>query len=197
VAVKCIARVKLSKATEANLVQEISLLQELRHRNILSIIDFHCPYNGDVVYIVTELCEGGDLAQLLSQRQSDRDGDDGDGRRGLELAQTKTLLQQLASALAYLRSCHVAHFDLKPSNLLLRTWTTPAAMPTARAARAGKRENESGENERRLLPPVLVVADFGFAARMEDESFKASVRGSPLYLAPEMWREGSYDARWG
>ncbi len=75
-------------------------------------------------------------------------------------------LRQLALALRYLRSENVAHLDLKPSNILLMT------------------------------PPTrLKLADFGFAQKLEMGEERNSVRGSPLYMAPEMINDRSYTAK--
>eukprot|EP00056_Hartaetosiga_gracilis_P006111 m.93125 g.93125 ORF g.93125 m.93125 type:complete len:417 (-) comp12381_c0_seq3:593-1843(-) len=74
----------------------------------------------------------------------------------------------LASALYYLRQRNIAHLDLKPSNLLLY---------------------------KRGTTTFIKVADFGFACKISDDSFHESLRGTPLYLAPEMLRDNKYDAR--
>ena len=42
---------------------------------------------------------------------------------------------------------------------------------------------------------LMQLADFGFACRIGEDSFHESIRGSPLYLAPEMLCEKHYDAR--
>ncbi|XP_066602645.1 serine/threonine-protein kinase ULK3 [Prorops nasuta] len=76
-------------------------------------------------------------------------------------------LQQLALALRYLRSNNVSHMDLKPQNLLLKT--KPALM--------------------------LKVGDFGFAQHFSDTEQKCVIRGSPLYMAPEMLLRHKYDTR--
>uniref|UniRef100_A0A914VG34 non-specific serine/threonine protein kinase n=1 Tax=Plectus sambesii TaxID=2011161 RepID=A0A914VG34_9BILA len=76
--------------------------------------------------------------------------------------------RQLASAIKYLRSFNIAHMDLKPQNILL----------TSRHR------------------PVLKVADFGFAQHLREESGHGhSFRGSPLYMAPEVFTRQKYDAR--
>ncbi|XP_075989809.1 serine/threonine-protein kinase ULK3-like [Anticarsia gemmatalis] len=76
-------------------------------------------------------------------------------------------LQQLASALKFLSEKGVVHMDLKPHNLLLHKGSDGKYM--------------------------LKVADFGFAQHLSAEGAR-SVRGSPLYMAPEMLY-GEYDAR--
>lgn len=77
----------------------------------------------------------------------------------------RRFLQQLSAALKYLRSHNVCHLDLKPSNLLL------------------------GQQQ------ILKIGDFGFAQYLSDEDKHNSIRGSPLYMAPEMLLARKYDAR--
>ncbi|EGD72438.1 ULK/ULK protein kinase [Salpingoeca rosetta] len=82
--------------------------------------------------------------------------------------EARFFLGQLASALEYLHDRQIAHLDLKPSNLLIYL--------------RGTRQ-------------FLKLADFGFACRIGEDSFHESLRGSPLYLAPEMLCDKKYDAR--
>ncbi|XP_031780777.1 serine/threonine-protein kinase ULK3 [Nasonia vitripennis] len=79
----------------------------------------------------------------------------------------RKFLQQLALALRYLRNHNVCHMDLKPQNLLL------------------------------IKRPALVlkVGDFGFAQYLSSSETKFSIRGSPLYMAPEILLRHKYDAR--
>ncbi|KAK3910588.1 Serine/threonine-protein kinase ULK3 [Frankliniella fusca] len=86
-------------------------------------------------------------------------------RRCLPEPVCRRFLQQLSAALKYLRSHNVCHMDLKPSNLLL------------------------GQQQ------VLKIGDFGFAQYLSDEDKHNAIRGSPLYMAPEMLLAGKYDAR--
>ncbi|OQV11426.1 Serine/threonine-protein kinase ULK3 [Hypsibius exemplaris] len=70
-------------------------------------------------------------------------------------------------ALQFLRSKHIAHMDLKPKNILL----------------SSSRE------------PFLKIADFGFAQYLKSNDGASDLRGSPLYMAPEMFLSKVYDAR--
>nr|CDS33829.1 serine:threonine protein kinase ULK3 [Hymenolepis microstoma] len=74
-------------------------------------------------------------------------------------------LQQLAFALHYLYERNIVHMDVKPQNILLTT----------------------------SKPPILKLADFGFAKSMEETVRMNEVRGSLLYLAPEIYKYGVYD----
>lgn len=88
-------------------------------------------------------------------------------RRVLSEDLCKRFLQQLAAALQFLRSQNISHMDLKPQNILL-------------SSRIGGR---------------LKLADFGFAQHFSSDQTKSAIRGSPLYMAPEMIIDGKYDAR--
>ncbi|CAG9577460.1 unnamed protein product [Danaus chrysippus] len=155
VAVKCVdkSRVKHSGAAIDNLITEIRLLKTLRHPHIVHMKEF--TWDAKNIYIITEYCCGGDLSKYIHKY----------GR--VPEHQVLYFLQQLASALKFLREEGVVHMDLKPHNLLL---------------------HKDSDNKY-----LLKVADFGFAQHLTEESMR-SVRGSPLYMAPEMIL-GKYDAR--
>ncbi|XP_071794569.1 serine/threonine-protein kinase ULK3-like [Asterias amurensis] len=79
----------------------------------------------------------------------------------------RVFLRQLASALLCLQSQNITHMDLKPQNLLLSN----------------------------TYDPVLRLADFGFASYMTEDVFADTLRGSPLYMAPEIICERKYHAK--
>ena len=64
---KVVLKSKLSKTGRDNLVTEIGLLKQLRHRFILELFDFH--WDDRNIYIVTELCSGGDLSTVIKARR--------------------------------------------------------------------------------------------------------------------------------
>ena len=64
---KVVLKSKLSKCGRNNLVTEIGLLKQLRHRFILELVDFH--WDDRNIYIVTELCSGGDLSAVIKARR--------------------------------------------------------------------------------------------------------------------------------
>ena len=78
----------------------------------------------------------------------------------------RKFLRQLALALEYIRERNISHMDLKPQNLLL----------------------DSKDN------PTLKVGDFGFAQYILGKEGRDNLRGSPLYMAVEMFLSDSYDA---
>lgn len=77
----------------------------------------------------------------------------------------RKFLQQLAKALRVLHQHNIAHMDLKPQNILLSS----------------------------VRNPSLKLADFGFAQYLRSGDLASSLRGSPLYMAPEMLLSDQYD----
>lgn len=154
VAIKCVdkSRVKHSGSAVDNLITEIRLLKTLSHPHIVQMHNF--TWDDRNIYIIMEYCCGGDLSKYIHRY----------GR--VPEKQVLYFLQQLASALRFLREKGVAHMDLKPHNLLLHKGSDGKYM--------------------------LKVADFGFAQHLSEDSVR-SLRGSPLYMAPEMWA-GRYTA---
>ncbi|KAF0310570.1 Serine/threonine-protein kinase ULK3 [Amphibalanus amphitrite] len=152
-ALKCVHRSRLNRRATDNIVSEISLLKRLQHPNVVALHDFGCDKH--YVYIVMELCSGGDLSQLIRSR------------RRLPESMVRQFLRQLGLAMQYLHSHSISHMDLKPQNLLLTSDS----------------------------PPTLKVADFGFADYlMPDAETEGGLRGSPLYMAPEIVTKGVYSA---
>ena len=105
VAVKAIARGKLNHKLERNLHKEVLIMQGLAHPNIVRLFETH--ESSKHIYLVMELCQGGDLHVLL--------------RKGGPLGEptARELMRQLASGMHYLWSRGLIHRDLKPQNLLL------------------------------------------------------------------------------
>ncbi|NIG59442.1 serine/threonine-protein kinase ULK3 isoform X2 [Pontoporia blainvillei] len=153
VAIKCVAKKSLNKASVENLLTEIEILKGIRHRHIVQLKDFQ--WDSDNIYLIMEFCAGGDLSRFIHTR------------RILPEKVARVFMQQLASALQFLHEQNISHLDLKPQNILLSS----------------------------LEKPHLKLADFGFAQHMSPWDEKHVLRGSPLYMAPEMVCQRQYDAR--
>eukprot|EP00331_Platyophrya_macrostoma_P013003 CAMPEP_0176418970 /NCGR_PEP_ID=MMETSP0127-20121128/7781_1 /TAXON_ID=938130 /ORGANISM="Platyophrya macrostoma, Strain WH" /LENGTH=491 /DNA_ID=CAMNT_0017799383 /DNA_START=45 /DNA_END=1520 /DNA_ORIENTATION=+ len=85
---------------------EISILKSLDHPNILKLFEIYDYKNA--IYLVTELCEGGELFYYITKTKY------------LTEAQAAKIMRQIFSAIAYLHSNRVVHRDLKPENFLLK-----------------------------------------------------------------------------
>ncbi|XP_003974558.3 serine/threonine-protein kinase ULK1a isoform X3 [Takifugu rubripes] len=104
VAVKCISKKNLAKS-QALLGKEIKILKELKHENIVRLLDYQ--EIGGCVYLVMEYCNGGDLAEYLHTKGT------------LSEDTIRIFLQQIAQAMEVLRIKGILHRDLKPQNILL------------------------------------------------------------------------------
>ncbi|KAG7499738.1 serine serine/threonine-protein kinase ULK1 isoform X1 [Solea senegalensis] len=104
VAVKCINKKNLAKS-QTLLGKEIKILKELKHENIVALLDFQ--ETASSVYLVMEYCNGGDLADYLHSKGT------------LSEDTIRVFLQQIAGAMKVLQSKGIIHRDLKPQNILL------------------------------------------------------------------------------
>jgi serine/threonine protein kinase len=94
----------------ARFCREACVLAQLRHPNIVQVLDFNVAPKG-VPYIAMELVEGVDLRGELDR-----------GRR-FSVVEVLSIIRQVASALDAAHAAGVVHRDLKPENIVL----TPAA----------------------------------------------------------------------
>ncbi|XP_040426518.1 serine/threonine-protein kinase ULK3 isoform X1 [Cygnus olor] len=153
VAVKCVSKRSLNRASVENLLTEIEILKTIRHPHVVELKDFQ--WDSEHIYLIMEFCAGGDLSRFIRTR------------RLLPEKVARVFLQQLACALKFLHDHNISHLDLKPQNILL----------------------SAPDN------PQLKLADFGFAQYMSPWDEQHVLRGSPLYMAPEMVCRQQYDAR--
>ncbi|MHB1847329.1 MAG: serine/threonine-protein kinase, partial [Deltaproteobacteria bacterium] len=86
--------------------QESRIVSELRHENVVEILDFGQDAHGRV-YFVMELLEGGDLCRVR-----EREGP-------FPLARAVPILGQVASAMSVVHARKIIHRDMKPENVFL------------------------------------------------------------------------------
>lgn len=98
----------ISKQVKDNLITEIEILKKIKHKFIVSLIDFEWDEN--YIYLIFEYCYGGELSNLIKTKKH------------LEERVVRHFLQQIAIALKALREKGVAHMDLKPQNILLSNY---------------------------------------------------------------------------
>ena len=85
---------------------EVQLLKKLDHPNIIKLYEVY--ETEKTIYLVTEVCEGGELFYLIVEKKF------------LTEAQTAVIMRQIFSAIAYLHEHNICHRDLKPENILLK-----------------------------------------------------------------------------
>lgn len=151
VAIKFIPTAGRSESELELLRQEIDILRNLRHENVVLMLDYFETPNE--MCVVTE-CAQGELFDILEDDKS------------LPEEVVRSIARQLVQALHYLHSQRIIHRDMKPQNILLG---------------AGGR---------------VMLCDFGFARAMSRHTtVLTSIKGTPLYMAPELVQELPYDRR--
>ena len=88
-----------------NLEQEIAIMRDYLHENIVQLFEHFSSQR--YIYLVLELCPGGDLSKYIKKR----------GR--IDEVVTHGFLKQISDGLQFLQSKNVIHRDLKPANILL------------------------------------------------------------------------------
>lgn len=103
-AVKIIEKRRTTSDYQNRLINEVNILKGCDHPNIIKILEFF--QDDSNFYIVTELCEGGELYKRINLKKRFSEE---------EAAWT---IRQVVSALYYIHSHKIVHRDLKPENIL-------------------------------------------------------------------------------
>lgn len=192
---------KLNKKLKDNLTSEISILKGLHHPHIVALID--CKESSAHIHLVMEYVALGDLSHFIKRRDQIKDSElvgntmvkyPNPRHGGLNEVLSRHFLQQLASALQFLRARDLIHRDVKPQNLLLNP--SPVYFETHHPRPMPYQPSQDA-----LSPvcgirslPMLKIADFGFARSLPSTALAETLCGSPLYMAPEILRYEKYDA---
>jgi serine/threonine protein kinase len=105
-AIKIVTKSKLTAEDEAALKDEIAVLQELKHPNIIRLYDVF--EEKQYYYLVTEKMMGGELFDRIVQKSYYNE------------KEARDTCLVLFEALKFCHDHQVAHRDLKPENLLLQ-----------------------------------------------------------------------------
>ena len=100
-----------------NLEQEIAIMRDYLHENIVQLFEHFSSQR--YIYLVLELCPGGDLSKYIKKR----------GR--IDEVVTHGFLKQISDGLQFLQSKNVIHRDLKPANILLSELSDRAILKIA------------------------------------------------------------------
>ncbi|XP_026166322.1 death-associated protein kinase 2 isoform X1 [Mastacembelus armatus] len=140
------SRVSRRGVRREEIEREVGILQELQHPNIVALHDVY-ESRTDVVLIL-ELVSGGELFDFLAQKES------------LSEEEATQFIKQVLDGVQYLHSKRIAHFDLKPENIMLL--------------------------DRNVSVPRIKLIDFGLAHRIEAGADFKNIFGTPEFVAPEI-----------
>ncbi|KAJ8002427.1 hypothetical protein DPEC_G00158780 [Dallia pectoralis] len=144
---KRLSRVSKRGVKREDIEREVEILQQLTHPNIVQLHDVY-ETRTDVVLIL-ELVSGGELFDFLAQKES------------LSEEEATQFIKQILQGVHYLHSRKIAHFDLKPENVMLL--------------------------DKNVTIPRIKIIDFGLAHKMDrvGGDFK-NIFGTPEFVAPEI-----------
>lgn len=172
---------------------EVSMLRSLDHVNLLRL---HEAFrNGSqCVYLITELCAGGSMAERLEFQKSQR--------RTLLEGQVAAYVEQILSAANYCHARDVLHRDLKTENILFMTarFDSPLKVIDFGLSDTMERIRQNVTHEvqdregalgavARMLPQLPGGLEI-LATKVSKEVMQRA--GTPHYMAPEVY-EGRYD----
>ncbi|KAK0140240.1 Serine/threonine-protein kinase 33 [Merluccius polli] len=105
-AIKKVNREKAGSHGVILLEREVNILKHVNHPHIIHLKEvFETPMN---MYLVTELCDGGDLKELLQEKTCFTE------------EESRHIITNLARAIVYLHRKDIVHRDLKLENILLK-----------------------------------------------------------------------------
>ncbi|CAI5483002.1 unnamed protein product [Closterium sp. Yama58-4] len=188
-------RLITSESDAAEVRKEVAILQQLtaagpsRHGGIVQLVE--ALEDGAAVYLVMELCEGGDLFELIKS----------DHAAGMPEDMAREIFRQVALAVAYCHARGVLHRDIKPENILFTgpNQSAPAAdfgaEFGAESVAAECSQKDFGDSSAAAWRWRVRVADFGLALFLPHGQMGHGMAGSRFYTAPEMVRGRKYGKR--
>ncbi|XP_044538037.1 serine/threonine-protein kinase 33 [Gracilinanus agilis] len=158
-AMKKVNKEKAGSSAVKLLEREVTILKTVKHEHIIHLERVF--ETAKRMYLVMELCEAGELKEMLSKKGHFSENE------------TRQIIQDLASAIAYLHKKDIVHRDLKLENILVKSSYT-------------NEKNETNYN--------IKVTDFGLAVQKEGgcESMLQATCGTPIYMAPEVIKAQDY-----
>lgn len=159
-AMKKVNREKAGSSAVKLLEREVSILKRVKHDHIIHLEEvFETPKR---MYLVTELCEGGELREILHRKKC------------LSEAETRHVIRSLGSAIAYLHRKGIVHRDLKLENILVKS--------------NDGADNEELILNIKVTDFGLAVQKGGVGS----ENMLQSTCGTPIYMAPEVINDHDY-----
>ena len=156
VAIKIINKKAMSKADMDNIRNQINILKIATDEFVLKLLDI--IENESYLYIMTELCKGGDLYSYLNQRSFK-----------IPEAKAANLIYKLAKSVNFLHALGIIHRDLKPENILMTDMTDEADLRISDFCICKRLEPNETTNEivgtlGYMAPEVLMGKEYSFSA---------------------------------
>ena len=201
-AMKIIPEENVLQGEGASLIDEIEILKNLEHPNIMKIYECFVDDNNNY-YIVSELCDQGHLLSKMEKLGK------------MDQIVVKYLMDQIFNAVAYLHSKNILHGDIKLENVLLNKITKRGGRRFTNInldfnsneeltedinKNFGKRKtsNKSNNYIKDMMNYEIKLIDFGcskyFVRRNKKKKKLRGIIGTSIYCSPEVV-DNLYDER--
>lgn len=100
-----------NQADLSNTLNEVRILASIHHPHIIAYKEAFYEEKGEMLALVTEFADGGDLVSLIRDNR----------RKGQAISEEEIwkLAIQMLLGLKVLHSMHILHRDIKPANILI------------------------------------------------------------------------------
>ena len=160
---------RMNERDRKHIVSEVNILRTLQHDHVVRYEERYVDSENGVLYIVMELCEGGDLGSVIKRC-----------RKSKTHLPEETVWGFFAQMVTALEACHyrsapgatgarpaqaILHRDLKPENVFL----------------------DADQN--------VKLGDFGLSKQIASQAFANTYVGTPYYMSPELATGQPYDTK--
>lgn len=104
-AMEIVRREDIQEEFKKEIIEELDLLKSFSHPNIRRVHEVFCDLNK--IYVVTELCTGGELFDVIQERSS------------FSEQEIVSIMDQILRGISYCHARGLIHRDLKPEHILL------------------------------------------------------------------------------
>ena len=141
------------------LKNEISIMRELKHKNIVKLEDMKITPNH--YYLVMDFCNGGTLSECLRKYQKKN-------KKPFSVEIVQYLMRQIIDGIRYIHNKNIIHRDLKLDNILVHF------------------NSEIDRVDLNMMKAVVKIIDFGLSTHIEKSNLCYSTLGSPINMDPNI-----------
>ena len=164
---------RMTERDRRQIVSEVNILRTLHHENVVRYEERFVDAENGILYIVMELCEGGDLGAIIKRCRRSRCHLPEDTvwaylsqmTAALDACHNREPAQSGSGARAAATAQSILHRDLKPENVFLD------------------------------LDQNVKLGDFGLSKQIGAQAFANTYVGTPYYMSPELASGQQYDIK--
>ena len=133
---------------------EISILKDINHPNILKVIDIKEKLNN--IYIITEYYNGGNLLEIMENNINKQFSEE----------TVQYIMKQIIEGMKYLWNKKIMHRHISLDNIMINY------------------EDENDKITNNILKGKIKIIDFGYARYLKKGELSNTIIGTPLYMSP-------------